>query len=114
MGRIRSQRGYIVATLIVVVFSIAIAIAAQQRQPDSYTPRSDLCADEQTRNKIREILLGGLEAALQSRVQALFEVWMRDSTGQPGRAADGIEKGIDAYVHAREKIITWDMKACHS
>jgi hypothetical protein len=41
-----------------------------------------------------------LEAAYRHQVELLFATWMRDETGQPDRALNGIRKAAHAYIAA--------------
>jgi hypothetical protein len=43
-----------------------------------------------------------LEDAYHHQVEFLFEGWMKDPTGQPGRALNGIRKAARAYVAAMD------------
>src|SRR5262245_12142632 len=45
-----------------------------------------------------------IEAAYQEQVTHLFGVWMKDSTGQPGRAVHGVENARRAFVDSIKKI----------
>jgi len=46
----------------------------------------------------------GLDAAYRSRVQHLFEIWMKDEAGQPGRAIVGVQQARRAYIEAMTKV----------
>jgi hypothetical protein len=91
---------------------LGVAIAAPRAHDPPSPSEINVCADEDTKGKIREILLHGLDIALQERITELFEVWMRDSSGQPARARAGIERGIDAYVHGRQGVMAWKGRPC--
>jgi len=45
-----------------------------------------------------------LDEAYKSRVLHLFEVWMKDETGQPGRASVGVRQARRAYIEAMTKV----------
>ena len=49
---------------------------------------------------IRALALDALDEALKERIKSLFQVWMRDDTGQPDRAATGARQAIKAYRDA--------------
>lgn len=53
-------------------------------------------SDEQ----VRRVIQRGLDEAFQNQVEHLFSNWMKDETGQPGRAAAGVRKAVRAYRHA--------------
>ena len=45
-----------------------------------------------------------IEEAYKAQIQHLFEVWMKDNTGQPGRAVTGANTARKAYAGAIESI----------
>jgi hypothetical protein len=49
---------------------------------------------------VRGIIQHALDDAFENQVEILFAGWMRDPTGQPGRAAAGVRKAVAAYRHA--------------
>lgn len=73
---------------------------------------SDVCGNEELQNKMRALMLGGLDEALRDRAQTLFEIWMKDETRQPERAATGLSYGVNAYVRARVSIEHWELQPC--
>jgi hypothetical protein len=42
-----------------------------------------------------------VDEAFRAQVTFLFQNWMRDDTGQPGRALVGAAKARDAYIRVR-------------
>lgn len=76
-------------------------------------PRPDrFCMDPEMREKVREILLEGIEAALKRHVQRVFNTWMKDPSQQPARAKEGMKHGIAAYVGSRQAAQGWDPPRC--
>lgn len=71
-----------------------------------------VCTDEATIEKIRAVMLEALDEALKNHIVRTFEVWLKDDTRQPERAAVGVRNGVNAYVHARKVAITWSPVAC--
>lgn len=53
---------------------------------------------------LKAVIRDALENALQNQVEHLFSVWLKDSRGQPERAATGIRRAVTAYRHALEAI----------
>jgi len=45
-----------------------------------------------------------LDEAYKERVRHLFEVWMKDESGQPGRAIVGVRQARRAYIEAMTKV----------
>src|SRR5262252_262761 len=71
-----------------------------------------MCMDEQTRERVRGVILDALDHALQSHIENVFLVWLRDDRGQPGRARNGVEQGLRAYLSARKGAIDWTPPPC--
>jgi hypothetical protein len=79
---------------------------------ETRTVELPLCMDAQTREEIRTVMLAALDTALSNHFERLFEVWLRDERGQPGRARTGVEQGIKAYLGARKNTIDWNPPVC--
>lgn len=45
-----------------------------------------------------------IEEAYKEQVRHIFQVWMKDETGQPGRAVVGVEQARKAYVGSMNAI----------
>src|SRR5262245_35336547 len=82
---------------------LAVALAAcappaSAPSPDfmraSAESKPELCMDDENRERSRKIMLEALDAALKGKVQELYEVWLRDAAGQPGRAAKGMDGAL--------------------
>src|SRR5262245_28649704 len=71
-----------------------------------------LCMDEDTRERIRRILLAAIDESLQQKVEDLFRVWLSDPTGQPARARQGVFNAIEAYLKARAGALKWTPMQC--
>lgn len=61
--------------------------------------------------QVRKVIQTALDEAFQDQVKHLFSTWMKDSTGQPQRAAAGVRRAVSAYRHAIQAIdsqkLTW-------
>jgi hypothetical protein len=71
-----------------------------------------LCMDDDTRERIRNIMLKAIDEALQQQVENLFLTWLKDSTGQPARARQGVRNAIEAYLAARKGALKWSPMQC--
>jgi hypothetical protein len=69
-------------------------------------------ADPELTDKIRRILHEGLDEALKDAVTRTFEVWMKDPTDQPRRAAQGVRNAVSAYIQSRDKLDLWQPQPC--
>jgi len=74
--------------------------------------KPELCMDEQTREQVRSVMLDALDAALKEHITHLYEVWLKDDSGQPLRAKTGTERGVRAYLSARKGALDWSPPAC--
>ena len=70
------------------------------------------CMDSVTREKIRSIMYEAIDEALKDHIMKMYDVWMKDDRGQPGRAATGSRQGIKAYLGARMAVDKWDPPPC--
>lgn len=55
------------------------------------------------------VLNQALDEALRIYVVNQFSVWMKDPTGQPERAREGVKKAITAWSDARRAIEEWEL-----
>ena len=74
--------------------------------------RPELCMDGETREHVRSLMLTALDDALKTKVEELFAVWLRDATGQPGRAKKGMEAALAAYSNARIAAMQFSPPEC--
>jgi hypothetical protein len=70
------------------------------------------CMDDESRERVRNLILDGIDTALKNQVQKVFEIWMKDPADQPRRAKIGMHEGIDAYVRSRAQALKWSPPAC--
>src|SRR5262245_20359816 len=74
--------------------------------------RPELCMDDETRERVRKIMLEALDNALRDKIEKLYEVWLSDPTGQPMRAARGSDAAIRAYHQARGAAMKFNPPEC--
>ena len=111
----RSRALVLAATI--SILAVALARSEAQFKSKSLQDAGGIVAtmcvsDEILREKIRQILLDGLDEALKNQVENVFEIWMRDAAGQPGRANVGLKKAVAAYLQARVGTLTWSPPIC--
>jgi len=92
-----------------VMMSIALGAAILAR---SGSVEIEPCMDDEQRERVRGIVLRGIEEGLQQQVKHVFEIWMRDDTEQPKRAITGMNAGIRAYVRSRASALKWSPPKC--
>lgn len=54
--------------------------------------------------RLEEIEREALDEAYRNQIVHVFEVWMKDETGQPARAVTGARRARKAYVEAMTEI----------
>jgi hypothetical protein len=119
--------GHRIAITVIVVLVILLALAAYGyftgRWEDddnnahifglaSAQTRPELCMDSDTRERVRKIMLEALDEGLKEKIKDLFDVWLRDSTGQPARAVKGMDNALHAYVGARASAFRFNPPEC--
>ena len=73
---------------------------------------SEICMDEATRERVREIILEGVDESLKEHTKHIFSIWLKDSTDQPRRAISGMQTGIRAYLGSRANAMKWAPPLC--
>jgi hypothetical protein len=70
------------------------------------------CMDPTERERIRDLVLRGIDDGLKEQIQHLFETWMKDISDQPRRAMVGTNNAINAHIRARKQSVEWDPPVC--
>ena len=102
-------------TLIAVVSLSFVLYALYDMAPISTEAGAQIkvdCADDETREKIRALILTGIDQALINQVAKLFEVWMREAGEPPKRALTGADLATNAYLRARANSLKWNPPLC--
>jgi hypothetical protein len=89
--------------LAALIFLAMLAPAIAQPPP----PKIECVdVDDETRDKVRAIILSALDEALKEQVKRLFTVWMvaEEAPGR-ARARQGTRLGIRSYITARTTIL---------
>src|SRR5262245_28227210 len=74
--------------------------------------RPELCMDDESRERVRKLMLEALDNAFRDKVEKLYEVWLSDPTGQPMRTAKGADAAMRAYFHARGAAMKFKPPEC--
>jgi hypothetical protein len=93
-----------VVTVVVALILIALLDAESKVQVD--------CMDPTERERIRDIVLRGIDDGLKEQIQHLFEIWMKDISDQPRRAMVGTNNAVNAHVRARKQAVEWNPPTC--
>jgi hypothetical protein len=70
------------------------------------------CMGAEMREQVRGLMLAGIDEALKKHTVRMFDVWMKDHTDQPKRAAAGLNTAVSAYVRSRASAQRWTPPAC--
>src|SRR5262245_61325865 len=112
----------LVAFLIFMTFMVALSFFGwmsgrwDEEQPAfglaSAESRIELCMDDDSRERVRGLMFTALDEALKDKIHGLMEIWLRDPTGQPERAARGVDAALRAYSQARIAALKFNPPAC--
>ena len=70
------------------------------------------CLDVETREKVRSIMLDGIDQGLKQHTVTIFDSWLKDPAEQPARAIRGMQSGISAYARSRREALRWTIPTC--
>lgn len=71
------------------------------------------CVEPTERERVRDIVLRGVDDGLQRAMTHLFDVWQKDpNTEQPKRAQVGTTNAVNAHNRARKLALAWNPPAC--
>jgi hypothetical protein len=87
--------------ILVCLISLAVLLAAVALQGEAVPPASAPSVYDEELARIDREALG---AAYRAQVIHLYEVWMRDPTGQPERAVAGERRARKAFIDAMTAI----------
>jgi hypothetical protein len=90
-----------------LILAIIVVIARQ-----SSSEAAAVCADPETRDRIRALSLRAYDEAFVEHVAKLFVIWVQDPHEQPRRAQTGNQQAISAYIRARNLAMKWEPPAC--
>jgi hypothetical protein len=99
--------------LVTLIIAIALAIILLNLVKDDAQSKVQAdCMDPTERERIREIVLDGIDKGLGEQIRHLFEVWMKDASDQPRRAMVGTNNAFNAHVRARRQALAWNPTLC--
>jgi len=99
-------------TRVLALFVIAALFAAAAFHNSYSEDTTIVCVPVAERERIREVVLDGIDQALKNHVLKLFDIWMKDESNQPKRAIEGMAIGISAHVRARANAQNWNPPPC--
>ena len=70
------------------------------------------CMDPTEREKVRDLVLGGIDKGFEQAITHLFDVWTKDLNEQPKRAMVGTNNAVNAHVRARKQALAWNPPPC--
>jgi hypothetical protein len=102
------------AFAIAVIVSLVLACVSffLGGKAESATTEHEVCMDPTERERIRDIVLTGIDKGLEEQIRHLFEIWMKDSSDQPKRAMVGTSNAYSAHARARRQAVAWEPPVC--
>jgi hypothetical protein len=97
--------------IVVMVGVIAAAVLIIAERNASSKVQVD-CMDPTEREKVRDIVLNGIDQGLEKSIVHLFDIWTKDMSDQPRRAMVGTNNAVNAHARARKQALAWDPPAC--
>jgi hypothetical protein len=98
----------IIANIVVAVSVIALVLLLCI----SYAHSEITCMSAEARERVRALMLDGIDQGMKTHAQHMFEIWLKDPTRQPARARAGMRSGIIAYNGARAAAQRWSPPTC--
>jgi len=106
-----------IATALVVASVLLISVvmvwtiqstAAQKGVTHIYA----ICMNSETREDLRIAMRAGIDQAMKAHTSQMFNIWMKDPTGQPERAVTGMQNAVRAYVGSMKLANEWNPPPC--
>jgi len=96
---------------VVTIILTLIVLALCDREASSKIPYD--CVDPTERERVRDLVLQGVDDGLRQAMRHLFDVWQKDpNTEQPRRAQVGTTNAVNAHNRARKLALAWDPPSC--
>jgi hypothetical protein len=100
--------------LLALVIAIGLSYVLVNLTKDVQGQAQVGCADEKTKEHIRELTLNGIDDGFRKHIGNLFTIWVQDAQDQPRRAKVGLQNGVTAYLRAQEDTLKWAPPTCES
>lgn len=104
--------GLVTGVICTMVAFALIEIVGAEPQPLKRMEDPISCIAPDLRDRVRAIMLQGLDEGLRKRVEILYEGWLRDPRDQPLRATQGMRTAIRAWSQARRVVEQWNPPDC--
>jgi hypothetical protein len=121
MALVMRQVDLVMLLLFVAMAVVAYMIQTGRQSEPEYNLASAgetpvICMDNETHDRVRALMLEGLDNALRSHIERLFTVWMKvvDDADQPARIRTGVQQSVHAWQVAREGVLKWRPMLCMS
>jgi hypothetical protein len=105
------QRIALAVAIVAIVSLILVCVGFFVGEAES-APSEHVCMDPTERERIRDIVLTGIDKGLEEQIKHLFEIWMKDASDQPKRAMVGTSNAYSAHARARRQAVAWDPPQC--
>jgi hypothetical protein len=96
--------------IVTIIVTLAV-LALCDRDASSKVPYD--CVDPTERERVRSLVLEGIDDGLKKAMTHLFDVWQKDpNTEQPKRAQVGTTNAVNAHNRARRLALAWEPPPC--
>ena len=108
------HRAMVTAIIVIVVMLILAFIGyISGRWDEAQAKVSYDCIDPTERERVRDLVLQGIDDGLKQAMVHLYEVWQKDpATAQPARAQVGTTNAINAHNRGRKLALAWQPPSC--
>jgi hypothetical protein len=89
----------------IIVALLLLTTSSHAQPPTDCIPQNQL-------ERIREIMLDGIDMAFKEHIAHLLSVLIKDPKDQPDRAIAGLRPAIKAYVNGRIAVVNWNPATC--
>jgi len=106
------QRVMLTVAIVVIIIILLACVGYLSGRWEAEAKVQVDCMDPTERERIRDLVLKGIDQGLEGQIQLLFEVWVKDLNDQPRRAMVGTNNAVNAHVRARKQAIEWNPPDC--
>src|SRR5580765_7091119 len=91
--------------LITIILTLILLALLEQREATSKVNVD--CMDPTEREKVRDLVLDGIDKGFEQAITHLFDIWTKDLNEQPRRAMVGTNNAVNAHIRARKQALAW-------
>ena len=96
--------GHRIALTFVIVLVILFALALFGYLTGGWDVQAEPLPSSKYDERLKQLDIEAIENAYKSQIEHLFQIWMKDDTGQPARAVNGARQARKAFIGAMTEI----------